>query len=36
MVGVTGYHDYEGVALDAEEKPRLVADLGHRPAFDTA
>ena len=23
-----GYHDYEGVALDADEKPRLVADLG--------
>ena len=25
-----GYHDYEGVALNAEEKPRLVADLGAR------
>lgn len=23
-----GYHDYEGVALMADEKPRLVADLG--------
>nr|MBV6628372.1 class II aldolase/adducin family protein [Oceanococcus sp. HetDA_MAG_MS8] len=23
-----GYHDYEGIALRAEEKPRLVADLG--------
>lgn len=23
-----GYHAYEGVALNAEEKPRLVADLG--------
>ena len=23
-----GYHDYEGVALHDEEKPRLVADLG--------
>jgi len=22
------YHDYEGIALNAEEKPRLVADLG--------
>src|SRR5438132_5796997 len=22
------YHDYEGIALDKEEKPRLVADLG--------
>ena len=25
-----GYHDYEGVALNPEEKPRLVADLGER------
>ena len=25
-----GYHDYEGVALREEEKPRLVADLGDR------
>ena len=24
-----GYHDYEGVALRDDEKPRLVADLGH-------
>ena len=24
-----GYHDYEGLALNDEEKPRLVADLGH-------
>ena len=24
-----GYHGYEGVALNDEEKPRLVADLGH-------
>lgn len=23
-----GYHDYEGLALDDDEKPRLVADLG--------
>jgi ribulose-5-phosphate 4-epimerase/fuculose-1-phosphate aldolase len=23
-----GYHDYEGVALDDDEKPRLVRDLG--------
>jgi ribulose-5-phosphate 4-epimerase/fuculose-1-phosphate aldolase len=23
-----GYHDYEGVALSDDEKPRLVADLG--------
>jgi ribulose-5-phosphate 4-epimerase/fuculose-1-phosphate aldolase len=25
-----GYHDYEGVALKDDEKPRLVADLGDR------
>jgi ribulose-5-phosphate 4-epimerase/fuculose-1-phosphate aldolase len=25
-----GYHDYEGVALRDEEKPRLIADLGDR------
>ena len=25
-----GYHDYEGIALRDEEKPRLVADLGER------
>src|ERR1043165_5681346 len=25
-----GYHDYEGVAINAEEKPRLVRDLGTR------
>ena len=24
------YHDYEGVALETDEKPRLVADLGRR------
>src|SRR2546426_5197279 len=24
------YHEYEGVALDEEEKPRLVADLGNK------
>ena len=24
------YHDYEGVALRDDEKPRLVADLGHK------
>jgi len=28
-----GYHDYEGVALRAEEKPRLVADLGGNNAL---
>jgi len=25
-----GYHDYEGVALSADEKPRLVRDLGDK------
>jgi ribulose-5-phosphate 4-epimerase/fuculose-1-phosphate aldolase len=25
-----GYHDYEGIALRDDEKPRLVADLGER------
>jgi ribulose-5-phosphate 4-epimerase/fuculose-1-phosphate aldolase len=28
-----GYHDYEGIALNAEEKPRLVADLGNNQAL---
>jgi len=28
-----GYHDYEGLALNAEEKPRLVADLGKNQAL---
>lgn len=27
------YHDYEGVALNDEEKPRLVADLGNKTFF---
>ncbi len=27
------YHDYEGIALNAEEKPRLVADLGKKYAL---
>lgn len=27
------YHDYEGIALNDEEKPRLVADLGNNNAF---
>ena len=31
VLGSLGYHDYEGVALRDDEKPRLVADLGaHR------
>jgi ribulose-5-phosphate 4-epimerase/fuculose-1-phosphate aldolase len=25
-----GYHDYEGLALNEEEKPRLVRDLGDK------
>jgi ribulose-5-phosphate 4-epimerase/fuculose-1-phosphate aldolase len=25
-----GYHDYEGIAINDDEKPRLVADLGDR------
>ena len=28
IVGSLAYHDYEGIALHAEEKPRLQADLG--------
>jgi len=28
-----GYHDYEGVAINAEEKPRLVRDLGTKSFF---
>ena len=27
------YHDYEGIALNEDEKPRLVADLGENLAF---
>jgi ribulose-5-phosphate 4-epimerase/fuculose-1-phosphate aldolase len=30
ILGSLGYHDYEGVALRDEEKPRLVASLGAR------
>jgi len=28
LYGLIGYHDYEGIALRDEEKPRLVEDLG--------
>ena len=28
-----GYHDYEGIALNDDEKPRLVADLGNNNAL---
>jgi len=27
------YHDYEGLALNGDEKPRLIADLGNNPAM---
>ena len=30
MLGQLAYHDYEGVALNDDEKPRLVRDLGDR------
>lgn len=28
-----GYHDYEGIALNEDEKPRLVADLGDKTSL---
>ena len=30
VLGSLAYHDYEGIALSADEKPRLVRDLGDR------
>ena len=33
LPGGVAYHDYEGLALDDDEKPRLVADLGDRKAM---
>ena len=30
MLASLGYHDYEGVALRDDEKPRLVANLGDK------
>jgi ribulose-5-phosphate 4-epimerase/fuculose-1-phosphate aldolase len=33
VLGSLAYHDYEGVALNAEEKPRLVRDLGDKSFF---
>ena len=30
MLSSLAYHDYEGVALNAAEQPRLVADLGDK------
>jgi ribulose-5-phosphate 4-epimerase/fuculose-1-phosphate aldolase len=32
-LGSLGYHDYEGVALGEDEKPRLVRDLGTKRAL---
>jgi len=31
--GELAYHDYEGIALDLAERPRLVADLGDKSAM---
>ena len=31
--GRVGYHDYEGIALDLDERSRLVRDLGDKPAM---
>lgn len=31
--GSLAYHDYEGIALDEDERPRLVADLGENSAM---
>ena len=28
-----GYHDYEGLALDLDERQRLIRDLGDKPAM---
>jgi ribulose-5-phosphate 4-epimerase/fuculose-1-phosphate aldolase len=33
LSGTIGYHDYEGIALDLAERPRLVADLGSKSAM---
>ena len=33
LPGGVAYHDYEGLAFDDAEKPRLVADLGERKAM---
>ncbi len=33
VLGSLGYHDYEGVAVNPDEKPRLVADLGSKNAL---
>jgi ribulose-5-phosphate 4-epimerase/fuculose-1-phosphate aldolase len=31
--GRVAYHDYEGIALDTDERSRLVRDLGEKPAM---
>lgn len=31
--GRVAYHDYEGIALDLDERQRIIADLGDRPAM---
>ncbi|MQA94326.1 MAG: class II aldolase/adducin family protein [Streptosporangiales bacterium] len=31
--GKVAYHDYEGIALNADERERLVADLGDKPVM---
>ena len=33
LMANVGYHNYEGVALNDDEKPRLVADLGDKAAL---
>ncbi len=33
MAGGVAYHDYEGIALDLDERQRLVADLGDKNAM---
>ncbi len=33
LYGRIGYHDYEGVALDLDERVRLVHDLGNNPVM---
>jgi ribulose-5-phosphate 4-epimerase/fuculose-1-phosphate aldolase len=31
--GNVAYHDFEGIATDLDERPRLVSDLGDKPAM---
>jgi ribulose-5-phosphate 4-epimerase/fuculose-1-phosphate aldolase len=30
--GKLAYHDFEGITVDAEEGPRLIRNIGNRPA----